>query len=71
MLGGLESALKARRKFVDEISAVSEATGMRSEEGDVLITSSSKFSLLQGGVVKSPTGFTGLVNQVTCHIIIN
>lgn len=69
MLGGLESALKARRKFVDEISAVSEATGTRSDEGDVLITSSSKFSLLQGGVVKSPTGYTGLVNQgATCYL---
>jgi len=66
-LVGLNAALSARRKFVDEAGevsiAVAEGTGTGSGGGG------GGGNLFQGGMHKSTTGFVGLVNQgATCYL---
>ena len=58
MFAGLEGALKARKKFVDETSEITE--GEATGDGGRSTQTQGKFSvMLQGGLAKSPTGFVG------------
>lgn len=65
MLAGLEGALAARKKYVDEAGVTTESSGT----GSAMTTSAGKFAYGARGQVKSETGFTGLVNQgATCYL---
>mmetsp|Transcript_23792 Transcript_23792/g.69688 ORF Transcript_23792/g.69688 Transcript_23792/m.69688 type:complete len:1099 (-) Transcript_23792:114-3410(-) len=72
MIPGLQSALLSRKKYVEEASNVTIGSGAGSGRTDLnglIASGSSKFALLQGGLDKSETGFTGLVNQgATCYL---
>jgi ubiquitin C-terminal hydrolase len=59
---------QARRKYVDDSSEVSTGAG-RAELNAAISSGASRFLALQGGMKKSPSGFTGLVNQgATCYL---
>ena len=65
-LAGLDSALASRRKFVDANAEIAEAVADGTRAGSV---GGSGGHLFQGGMIKSPTGFVGLVNQgATCYL---
>ena len=73
MFPGLDAALKSRRKYVDDSSEVSMGAGTggseRSRLNEAIQSGASRFLMLQGGLTKSPSGFTGLVNQgATCYL---
>ena len=57
---------------MDNAGSVTEAAGTgtgRADLSSAISSGGSKFVLLQGGLEKSPTGFTGLVNQgATCYL---